>query len=1044
LYTFDESKKYISELVDHFDKNIEIIKKGDSYKEANVEDEFIKPLFKYLNWNISNEGISNLADREFIVQAKGKFGKEPDYLLQIDSKPCFYMEAKHPKYDLFKEIKYIWQAYSYAYSTQSSSDRKKVDFAVLTDFEEFRLFDCTFKAEPKTVNNFVVIDWKYSDFKDNFNNLWDLFERNNVKSGSLKSLYIDEKRIKQNRIPPDIAFLSDLDDEKNGWRIQLARDIKKFNPEFSSDFITTAVQLVLDRLVFIKVLSDKEIEDDFLTQIISAVDKASLKSDENILNESFKEIFDKMNKTYNGSVFEKRTELDLVKLSNKTLHNILKSLQPENSRYNFKVIPVEILGTIYEQFLGKIVITTDKQVKIVEKPDIKKAGGVYYTPQYIVDYIVDNTVGKKLSQCKTLPDLLNLKICDPACGSGSFLLGAYDKLLTWTLEFYNKKNKKNQLTQKEKENIYIGSSGEIRLTSKIKREILKSCIYGVDIDMQAIEVTKFSLSLKALEDATHDELYNELTLFHESVLPDLYYNIVCGNSVVGTEIYTLYKNLNEEEQNKINPFDWNSKGTWNNSLNKFIGKGFPEIINNGGFDIIIGNPPYRREKDFKELLDQIQPSNLGKIFRAPRMDLWYYFVHRGIEILKTDGLFSFIVNSYWLNSTGSEKLINDIKTKTSIEEIFFFHNLKIFKNVSGQHLIFRLSKNHLIDETIIKYVSSDQELSAKDFIQNPQSLKIYKKSHNNIFHGDKIDIEAESNILSLIENNLSLDKYGIIRQGIAENPANINKKTNEKYKNKYQTGEGVFTLTDKELKDLSLSKEEMKLIRPYHDLCDIGRYIIKDKPSLNLIYSTKTTCPNINIYDNLKNHLKRFKVIMDQRRETQKGSIGWWHLHWPRDENIWLSPKVLSIQMGRRPSFVTSLNPTYVSFSVNVFVPYENNKENIEYFNAVLNSKLLWYWFSHKAKKRGVGLEINGNVLSNAPIKKIDFSNNNETRLHNELVDLSKNLKAEYTNQSINNSQENEVVFRKINHLENQIDKNVYELYQIPKDEIENIEKSLF
>ena len=151
----------------------------------------------------------------------------------------------------------------------------------------------------------------------------------------------------------------------------------------------------------------------------------------------------------------------------------------------------------------------------------------------------------------------------------------------------------------------------------------------------------------------------------------------------------------------------------------------------------------RREKDFKELLDQIQPSNLGKIFRAPRMDLWYYFVHRGIEILKTDGLFSFIVNSYWLNSTGSEKLINDIKTKTSIEEIFFFHNLKIFKNVSGQHLIFRLNKNHLIDETIIKYVSSDQELSAKDFIQNPESLKIYKKSHN-IFHGDKIDIEAES------------------------------------------------------------------------------------------------------------------------------------------------------------------------------------------------------------------------------------------------------------------------------------------------------------
>ena len=127
MYSFNESKKHIAILTEHFDKNIEIIKSGDSYKEANVEDEFIKPLFRYLNWNVTNEGIKNLAEREFIVQAKGKHGKEPDYLLQLDSKTCFYMEAKHPKYDLFKELKYIWQAYSYAYSTQSSSINKKVD-----------------------------------------------------------------------------------------------------------------------------------------------------------------------------------------------------------------------------------------------------------------------------------------------------------------------------------------------------------------------------------------------------------------------------------------------------------------------------------------------------------------------------------------------------------------------------------------------------------------------------------------------------------------------------------------------------------------------------------------------------------------------------------------------------------------------------------------------------------------------------------------------------------------------------------------------------
>lgn len=592
MFTKEEAKSKIAQLVDDFDSKLKIIK-SDKYKEANVEDEFIKPLFKYLNWNISNEGIKNIAEREFIVQAKGKGGKEPDYLLQLDRKPCFYIEAKHPKYDLVKDVKYLWQAYSYAYSTQSSSERYKVDFSLLTDFEEFRFFDCTFKAEPKTVNNFIVIDWKYTDYIDKFDDLWNLFEKENVKNGSLKKLYLNEKTIKLNRIPPDKAFLSDLDDEKNGWRIMLAKDIKKYNPELTSEFITKVVQLILDRFVFIKVLSDREIEDDFLAQIIEQIDKASLKNDEGIVNESCKEIFAKIDKTYNGSVFEPRKEFDIVKFSNKTLHNILKSLLPENSRYNFKVIPVEILGTIYEQFLGKVVITTDKRASIEYKPEVRKAGGVFYTPQYIVDYIVDETVGISLKKCKTIDDLLKVKICDPACGSGSFLLGAYDCLIKWaTNYFFIKYSADDKISKKDIELIYKDDDNTIRLTSKMKRDILKSCIFGVDIDSQAVEVTKMSLSLKALEDTRHDELYNEVHLFNEKVLPDLNENIKSGNSIITTDIFDGSLNLDDSEMKNINPFTWDAAGTFNKTVGKHIGRGFPEIMSNGGFDVVIGNPPY--------------------------------------------------------------------------------------------------------------------------------------------------------------------------------------------------------------------------------------------------------------------------------------------------------------------------------------------------------------------------------------------------------------------------------------------------------------------
>ena len=145
-HTKAEAKSEITRLVDHFGEKIDFYK-SDNYKEANLEDEYLKPFLRYLNWNTSNEGIQNVANREVIVQAKGKRGKEPDYLLQLEGKPKFYIEAKHPKYKLWREIEYIWQAYSYAYSTQSSSDRKKVDFSLLTEFEEFRFFDCTFRAD---------------------------------------------------------------------------------------------------------------------------------------------------------------------------------------------------------------------------------------------------------------------------------------------------------------------------------------------------------------------------------------------------------------------------------------------------------------------------------------------------------------------------------------------------------------------------------------------------------------------------------------------------------------------------------------------------------------------------------------------------------------------------------------------------------------------------------------------------------------------------------------------------------------------------------
>ncbi len=202
---------------------------------------------------------------------------------------------------------------------------EKVDFVLLTDFEEFRFFDCTFAVKNREIiNNYCVLDWTYKDYVEKFDDLWDYFEKDNVSRNSLSgntgkpTLYLNEKKIKANRIPPDKAFLNDLDNEDNGWRITLAKDIKKYQPDFNSEFITQSVQLILDRFIFIKVLSDREIEDEIIKQIVNKIQNSNTKSvgaedsSTHSVFEECKDIFESLDKTYNGSIFSERTELDRV------------------------------------------------------------------------------------------------------------------------------------------------------------------------------------------------------------------------------------------------------------------------------------------------------------------------------------------------------------------------------------------------------------------------------------------------------------------------------------------------------------------------------------------------------------------------------------------------------------------------------------------------------------------------------------------------------------------------------------------------------------
>jgi hypothetical protein len=337
-----------------------------------------------------------------------------------------------------------------------------------------------------------------------------------------------------------------------------------------------AVQVTIDRIIFLRMCEDRGVEPYGQLQ--------KLQSEPDIYP-NLLDLYRKADDRYNSGLFHFHAEKDRseapdtltpsLAIDDKPLRDILHGLYYPDCPYEFSVLSAEVLGQVYEQFLGKVIRLTAGHRAIVEdKPEVRKAGGVYYTPSYIVEYIVKQTVGRLL-EGKKPKQAARLRILDPACGSGSFLLGAYQLLLDWHRDRYLEEGPK-----KHTEELYQGSGGVWRLTTAEKKRILLDNIYGVDIDAQAVEVTKLSLLLKVLEGESEQTLQSQLQLFHERALPDLSRNIQCGNSLIDPDFYDGQQMhlFDEEERYRINVFDWEAA--------------FPWLKETGGFDVVIGNPPY--------------------------------------------------------------------------------------------------------------------------------------------------------------------------------------------------------------------------------------------------------------------------------------------------------------------------------------------------------------------------------------------------------------------------------------------------------------------
>ena len=805
--SFASFEKELNRLVEKFGQNLAELK-GPGYDEAKLRLEYLDPFFRALGWDMENRAGLIQSKREVEIESRTTIGgrqKRADYLFRTDGRDRWVCEAKKPAEELTS--KYAFQAKRYAWN-------KDLPLAVLTDFEELKIY--IVGGRPRRDEPLVGLwkTWRFEEFPAAARELWNLLSHVGVAAGSIDQLIesLPKKPAKgkakgQWVLKPDRSraldtdFLALLDESRRA----LASDLLRHNDRadlLTGNQLNEAVQRIIDRLLFLRICEDRDIDTGLLLDTTLSVWKKQREdSGPDVVREETPAWYgasgvksprgslwhklvrhlralDRRPPThvpfFNGTLFKPHfsEELDV---GDDWLATFLGKLGDEDSPYLFNVIPVEILGSVYERFLGKVVRPHGRGVTIEEKPEVRKAGGVYYTPRYIVDYIVEQTVGKLLDgiagtasaaaavpphpgplppgegttstasrasaasasgpartailplpagegrgEGERVPPAVTLKdfeqrtaalrLLDPACGSGSFLIRAFERVCEhWQQRLTTDLRAALPLpaTQERGEGRGEGSTsspqpspplhggegvtrsaalaawqkihralcwvdpdtGDVHLTVDLKRRILTQNIYGVDLDAAAVEVTQLSLYLKMLEHENRTTLARERELFAEAValLPPLQDNIKCGNSLIASDFSMMPDDLV-----RVRAFDWPVQ--------------FASIMKAGGFDAVIGNPPYIRIQGFPE--DQV--AYFVNNYRAAtgNYDIYVNFVERGLHLLSKQGRLGMILPNKFFRTDYGLGLRKTLSEQSTVAAIVDFGAEQVFEATTYTCLLF--------------------------------------------------------------------------------------------------------------------------------------------------------------------------------------------------------------------------------------------------------------------------------------------------------------------------------------------------------------------
>ena len=682
-------KTEVTKLIEKYNRE-----KGKRYNEEATKKDFILPLFKIIGWDVDN---SNEVTPEDNVSRK-----RVDYAFKIDGIPKFYLEAKplDENLDGYREqngIKttFAQQSVNYAYY-------KGCIWAVLTNFSEIRIYDAWTRDTASGFRFAIRID----NFVNDFDNGLYLLSKEAFKQGELDKKYSTKSRKK----PITEQLLSDF----TKFRAILSKDVYALNKSknLTEEELDEAIQRLFDRLIFIRNCEDRGLEPPNLLALL----RQWKENRKGTLISKLRELFEQYNKDYDSKIFGEHEGdkhlCDQIDISDNVLSRILDGLyttEDGSIQYDFSLIDADVLGNIYEQYLGHILKKTEKRTKLTESKAKRKEEGIYYTPSYIVDYIVRNTVGELIKNKKT--DVSKIKVLDPACGSGSFLIKTFDVLN----EYHSKKESYSQ------NKLDMSGTGT---TYSTKLSILTTNIFGVDLDKQAVDIAQLNLLLKVAEKKRR--------------LPILQQNIKNGNSLIDDP------NLAGDKA-----FKWNGE--------------FAEIMSNGGFDVVVGNPPYVRvdhlDKKDKEYWKRKFDFTKGKY------DLYYLFIELSLKLLKDGGVLGFIVPNKFCAASSARTLREKLVESTNSLTIISISRIGVFKDASNYPVMLFIKKGNGLNKIEIGSATSKSMLLGGKFDKYYLSKKTLEILPHKLFPIDITKKEFDI-IIRLLKKGEKLSKYLKISEGL--------------------------------------------------------------------------------------------------------------------------------------------------------------------------------------------------------------------------------------------------------------------------------------